>query len=174
LGPFLLRNALGTIYRKATGEGIFESFERHIARPIGMEDFSASDGQYVTEPQSLHQTYPFRLSARDAARFGLLFLNGGQWRGKQIIPAAWVRESTTAYSQTDRRGRGYGYLWWTLPSEEWGPNAIIASGDGGEIIAVIPSKRLVAVENVDPRQNPEGVRTPQFLNLVSKIAIAAP
>jgi CubicO group peptidase (beta-lactamase class C family) len=84
-------NALGTIYRKATGEDIFKSFEQRIARPLGMEDFAARDGQYVTEPQSIHQAYPFRLSARDAARFGLLFLNGGQWREQQIIPAAWIR-----------------------------------------------------------------------------------
>jgi CubicO group peptidase (beta-lactamase class C family) len=90
-------NALGTIYRKATGEDIFKSFEQRIARPLGMEDFAARDGQYVTEPQSIHQAYPFRLSARDAARFGLLFLNGGQWREQQVIPAAWIKESTATY-----------------------------------------------------------------------------
>ncbi|HEY6256516.1 MAG TPA: serine hydrolase, partial [Xanthobacteraceae bacterium] len=147
-------NALGTIYRKLTSEDIFESFAQRIARPIGMEDFSARDGRYVTEPQSIHQAYPFSLSARDAARFGLLFLNGGQWRGRQIIPAAWIKESTTTYSpQTDRSDRGYGYLWWTLQSAEWGADAIMASGDGGQKIAVIPSRRLVVVENVDPREN---------------------
>jgi CubicO group peptidase (beta-lactamase class C family) len=167
-------NALGTIYRRATDEDIFQSFEHRIARPIGMEDFLARDGKYVTEPQSIHQAYPFSLSARDAARFGLLFLNGGQWRGREIISTAWIRESTATYSQTDRLGRGYGYLWWTLQSEEWGADAILASGDGGQLIAVIPSKRLVAVENVDPAQNAQGVRTPSFLDLIRKIASAAP
>ena len=168
-------NALGTIYRKATNEDIFQSFEQRIARPIGMEDFSARDGKYVAEPQSMHQASPFSLSARDAARFGLLFLNGGQWQGRQIIPAAWIRESTKTYSpQTDRSARGYGYLWWTLQSEEWGANAFIASGDGGQIIAVVPSKRLVAVENVDTAQNPVGVGTTSFLGLIGKIAAATP
>jgi CubicO group peptidase (beta-lactamase class C family) len=167
-------NALGSIYRRATGEDIFQSFERRIAGPIGMEDFRARDGRYVTEPQSIHQAYPFSLSARDAARFGLLFLNRGQWRGRQIIPDSWIKESTANYSQTDRLERGYGYLWWTLDPGQWGANAIIAAGTGGQIITVIPSKQLVAVENVDPGQNPQGVRTLWFIDLVSKIAIAAP
>lgn len=52
---------------------------------------------------------PFQSSARDAARFGRLFL-GGRRNGRQIIPASWVRESTTAYSAIDRGSMGYGYL----------------------------------------------------------------
>jgi CubicO group peptidase (beta-lactamase class C family) len=168
-------NALGTIYRKATGEDIFQSFEQRIARPIGMEDFSARDGQYVTEPQSIHQAYPFSLSARDAARFGLLFLNGGQWRGRQILPAAWIKESTTTYSPHAESGElGYGYLWWTLPDERWGAGAITAAGNFGQKIAVIPSRRLVVVENVDPRQNAQGVKTSIFLDLTRKVMAAPP
>jgi CubicO group peptidase (beta-lactamase class C family) len=168
-------NALGTIYRKATGEDIFKSFEQRVARPIGMEDFTASNGRYVAEPQSIHQAYPFRLSARDAARFGLLFLDRGEWRGQQIIPAAWIKESTTTYSaETDLAERGYGYLWWTMQPDKWGPDAILASGNGGQKIAVIPSKRLVAVENVDQGENPTGVRTPPFFELIRKVAGAAP
>ena len=63
-------NALGTIYRQQTGEDIFQSFARRIAVPIGMEDFAVKDGRYVREAVSEHPAYPFRLSARDAARFG--------------------------------------------------------------------------------------------------------
>jgi CubicO group peptidase (beta-lactamase class C family) len=166
-------NALGTIYRQATGEDIFQSFARRIAKPIDMEDFSPRDGRYVLEDSSIHPAYPFTMSARDLARFGLLFLNGGRWNAAQVIPAAWVRESTTAYSQTDRTAR-CGYLWWVLSSEEWGPGAFMAPGYGGQTIAVIPSKRLVAVETVDLRQNAQGVRTRLFLDLVRKIAAAAP
>jgi CubicO group peptidase (beta-lactamase class C family) len=89
-------NALGTIYRQRTAEDIFEGFARRIAGPIGMEDFSAADGRYAQSPVSRHPAYPFRLSARDLARFGVLFANGGSWNGRQVIPAAWVRESTRA------------------------------------------------------------------------------
>lgn len=108
-------NALGTIYRERTGEDIFESFERRIADPIGMEDFSARDGRYVTEEFSEHPAYPFNLSARDAARFGQLFLDEGRWGDRQVLPASWVRESTTPYSFAKRIRQGYGYMWWTLP-----------------------------------------------------------
>jgi CubicO group peptidase (beta-lactamase class C family) len=168
-------NALGTIYQKLTNEDLFEGFERRIAHPIGMEDFSARDGRYVTEAASIHRAYPFSMSARDAARFGLLFLNGGQWRGQQIIPAAWIKESGTAFSEvTDRSERGYGYLWWTLAPDPWGADAIVASGDGGQKIAVIPARRLVVVENVDQRENPKGVPTRPFFDLIRKVVPAAP
>ncbi|TCQ03312.1 CubicO group peptidase (beta-lactamase class C family) [Rhizobium sp. PP-F2F-G36] len=167
-------NALGTIYRQQTGEDIFRSFAQRIAAPIGMEDFSARDGRYIAEHQSEHPAYPFSLSARDAARFGQLFLDGGRWNGRQIIPASWVKESTTAYSATDRGSMGYGYLWWTLNPEVFGPGAALASGYGGQAIAIVPSKRLAVVEIVDPAQNAKGVRTSNFVKLLQQILVAAP
>lgn len=167
-------NALGTIYRQQTGEDIFASFEKRIARPIGMEDFSAKDGRYALEKLSEHPAYPVRLSARDAARFGQLFLNDGKWGAKQIIPASWIRESTTTYSWAKRIRQGYGYMWWTLPEDVWGPHAFYASGYGGQIIAVVPSKRLVVVQTVDLNQNPKGVRTSAFIDLLKEIASASP
>ncbi|WP_248309883.1 serine hydrolase [Bosea sp. WAO] len=81
-------NALGTIYRERTGENIFESFARRIAGPIGMQDFSAADGRYAQSPISRNPAYPFRMSARDLARFGVLFANGGSWEARQLVPAA--------------------------------------------------------------------------------------
>jgi CubicO group peptidase (beta-lactamase class C family) len=165
-------NALGTIYRRATGEDIFQSFAQRIARLIGMEDFSARGGQYVLEASSIHPAYPFTMSARDLARFGLLFLNGGRWNAAQVIPVAWVSESTAAHSETNHRAR-YGYLWWVLPPEEWGAGVFMAAGYGGQAIVVIPSKHLVAVETVDLRRNAKGIKTRLFRDLVLKIAAAA-
>lgn len=167
-------NTLGTIYRQLTGGDIFQDFETKIARPIGMEDYLPSDGRYATEAASEHPAYPFRLSARDAARFGQLYLNGGSWAGKQIVPAAWVKESTTAYSWTKRGRQGYGYMWWVLPPEEWGPDAAYASGFGGQIIAYVPAKKLVVVQMVDLKQNPRGIKASDFLELLKQIAAAAP
>jgi CubicO group peptidase (beta-lactamase class C family) len=167
-------NVLGTIYRQETGEDIFQSFERRIAQPIGMDDFSVSDGRYALEKLSEHPAYPFRLSARDAARFGQLFLNGGRWGDKQLIPASWVRESTTPYSWAKRIRQGYGYMWWTLPADTWGPDAFYASGYGGQIIAVVPSKRLVVVQTVDLKHNPKGIRTSAFIDLLREIVAASP
>ncbi|MFC6444494.1 serine hydrolase domain-containing protein [Shinella zoogloeoides] len=167
-------NALGTIYRQQTGEDIFQSFAQRIARPIGMEDFSAHDGSYSLEKSSVHPAYPFAMSARDLARFGQLFLNGGQWNGQQIVPAAWVRESTTALSQPSDHNSGYGYMWWTLRSDHWGQGGAFNAGYGGQVVAYVPEKRLVIVQTVDPGQNRRGIEMRDFFQLMRKIAAAAP
>lgn len=167
-------NALGTIYRQQTGEDIFQSFAQRIAAPIGMEDFTTLDGRYVVERQSEHSAYPLSLSARDAARFGQLFLNSGRWNGKQIVPASWVKEATATYSHTDRGSMGYGYLWWTLNPQVFGSGAALASGYGGQAIAIVPSKRLVVVQIVDTALNAKGVRTSKFVELLRQIAAAIP
>jgi len=87
-------NALGTIYEQATGTGIYDALDRLIAKPIGMQDYRPQDGVYFPGADSIHRAYPLRMSARDLARFGLLYLNKGAWAGKQVVPADWVREST--------------------------------------------------------------------------------
>src|SRR5262249_18504682 len=72
-------NALGTIFEQETGTKIFEAFEARIADPLQMEDFRVSDGCYQRGPESQHPGYPLRMSARDLARFGLLYLRQGKW-----------------------------------------------------------------------------------------------
>jgi len=167
-------NALGTIYRQQTGEDIFQSFAQRIAAPIGMEDFSARDGRYSLEKSSVHPAYPFTMTARDLARFGKLFLNGGQWGGRQVIPAAWVRESTTALSQPSDHNSGYGYMWWTLRTDQWGQGGAFNAGYGGQVVAYVPEKRLVIVQIVDPAQNRRGIEMRDFFQLMRKIVAAAP
>ncbi|WP_234934230.1 serine hydrolase domain-containing protein [Agrobacterium vitis] len=167
-------NALGTIYRQQTGEDIFHSFAQRIAAPLGMEDFSTRDGHYVKVAQSEHPAFPISLSARDAARFGQLYLDGGRWNGRQVIPGSWVKDSTKPYSQTDRGSMGYGYLWWTLNPAVFGEGAALASGYGGQAIAIIPQKRLVVVQIVDATQNPKGIRTSHFVAMLQILATAAP
>ncbi|RVM04663.1 class C beta-lactamase-related serine hydrolase [Sinorhizobium meliloti] len=167
-------NALGTIYRQQTGEDIFQSFAQRIAAPIGMEDFSPRDGSYSLEKSSVHPAYPFTMSARDLARFGQLFLNGGQWGGRQVVPAAWVQESTTALSQPSDHNSGYGYMWWTLRTDQWGQDGAFNAGFGGQVVAYVPEKRLVVVQTVDPSQNRRGIEMRDFFQLMRKIAAAAP
>jgi CubicO group peptidase (beta-lactamase class C family) len=70
-----------------TRENIFEAFDKRIARVVGMQDYQAErDGHFFHDPVSLHPTYATFLSARDLARFGLLYLNGCIWAGKQVVP----------------------------------------------------------------------------------------
>ena len=62
-------NTLGAIYEHAVRSSIFDAFEREIARPIGMQDYRPSDGEYFTGAASVYPAYPIRMSARDLARF---------------------------------------------------------------------------------------------------------
>lgn len=162
-------NALGAIYEKATGSNIFDSFEKTIAQPIGMQDFTAADGTFVGDGSSLYRAYVFNMSVRDLARFGLLFLNKGRWNGASVIPTEWMTESTRAYSETDRKSRGYGYLWWILNDGSWGRDAILASGYGGQLIAIVPEKRLVVAQVVELDQSQKGIHTATFLDFVRQI-----
>ena len=111
-------NVLGTIFEQQFKTGIGLAFRDRIARPLQMQDFRLEDSYYVrartekgAEKTSAHSAYHFRMSARDMARFGYLFLRQGRWQSKEVIPSDWVRESTTSYSDVGN-GVGYGYLWW--------------------------------------------------------------
>ncbi len=86
-------NVLGTVFRQLTGDDIFEALKTRIADPIGMQDFDIRQASYEFEPVSMHPGYWFRISARDFARFGHLYLRGGRWNDRQIVPKAWVEDS---------------------------------------------------------------------------------
>ena len=168
-------NALGTIYEQATGTGIYDALDRLIAKPIGMQDYRPQDGVYFPGAASIHRAYPIRMSARDLARFALLYLNKGAWAGKQIVPADWVRDSTRPYSEQPGSGLGYGYLWWTaLPAPEpgWLPaGTFIAWGAGGQHAFVVPAYDLVVVNRVDRDQGlpePKLSEVKQLLSLTLK------
>lgn len=158
-------NALGTIFEKTTGAKLFEEFRERIAIPLQMEDFQVSDGQYVTGPDSIHPAYPFRMTARDLARFGLLYLRNGKWRGKRILTSAWVRDSTKAWSEAPEYGAGqsYGYLWWV------NKDGYSARGTGGHYIVVWPKLDLVVVHRVNTEEPGRGVTSEQFRRLLGLI-----
>jgi CubicO group peptidase (beta-lactamase class C family) len=175
-------NALGTIYEKLTHDSIYHSFNTQIGQRIGMEDYDPKEQEYVTGPDSIHRAYPFRMTARDMARFGLLFLRGGRWRDAQIIPAGWVRDSTTAYSVADGNARdgysGYGYLWWVAvngnhyPNVELPDGSFSAWGAGGHFIAIIPALNLVVVHRVNTDDPAKKVTLEQFGKLLGLILAA--
>lgn len=135
-------NVLGTIFRRRTSQGIGEAFQEWIARPLDMDDFRPRDVRVSYEDCSIHPAYPFYISARDLARFGQLYLQKGLWRGRRVLPAQWIEESTSAYTYLD--GIGYGYLWWTYLDQ-----AYYAHGFGGQFVVVAPGPELVVVNRVD-------------------------
>ena len=95
------------------------------------------------------------MSARDLARFALLYLHKGNWAGRQVVPQDWVQESTHAYSRSGF-GPGYGYLWWTdflggavAPAVTLPEGSFFALGAGGQYALVVPALDLVVVHRVD-------------------------
>lgn len=91
-------------------------------------------------------------TARDYARFGLLYLRGGNWNGEQVVPLAWVERARTPTMAS--RGE-YGALFWLNArdpdtgkpaiSEKLPDDLFLARGFGGQIIAIIPSLDAVVV-----------------------------
>lgn len=172
-------NVTGTIYEKFAGRKFFEALDAEIARPIGMEDYSPADGQYVTGAESIHPAYPFRVTARDLARFGLLMLRRGEWNGRQVIDAAWVDESTRYHSDaTLYSSDGYGYMWWVARDFNKFPHfagakipegSYSARGAGGHVVLIIPAYDLVIVHRVNTDIPGERVSDSEFGQLVQLI-----
>jgi len=143
-------NVLSTIFEKQTGKKIFEAFKKEIADPIGMQDFLLTDCRYQREwKKSKHPAYHFRMTARDMARFGLLYQNKGKYRDLQIIPPEWITESTTPYSINNLDGDGYGYMWSIIPEESGFGNGFYHTGTGVHLLAVLPDTKLVLVHRVN-------------------------
>ena len=152
-------NALGTIYERSTGRSIPDAFASLLAEPLGMEDFAPGDATHVPSDASIHPAYPIRLSARDLARYGQLWLQQGEWHGRQIVPAAWVRCSVSPISHAGQDG-AYGYMWWVcregvhFPGVLLPPDAYSARGWGGHVLLVVPSLDLVAVHRSQTETEP--------------------
>jgi CubicO group peptidase (beta-lactamase class C family) len=147
-------NALGTIFERITGKGIFEAFDADIAKAIEMEGFNTTDCTYVYErTKSEHPAYFFRMSTRDLARFGLLYQNYGKWKGEQIVPEEWIRESTAVYPVENSGGDPYGYLWRIIPEEAGFRHGFYHAGLGVHLLAVLPDQKLVLVHRVDTDQD---------------------
>jgi CubicO group peptidase (beta-lactamase class C family) len=85
------------------------------------------------------------------AKFGLLYLNNGEWEGKQIVPAHWIRESISKHVNLRRETPGvvgYGYLWWLLsPDPDGEEKSLIyaAMGFRAQYIFVVPEHAMVIV-----------------------------
>ncbi len=146
-------NVLGAIYRQQTGADIFEAFKHEIADAIGMQDFAVTDGSYAYEPaKSEHPAYPIRMTARDLARFGVLYQQRGRWDGQQIVPQSWIDASWATHSvEDDLLGLGYGMLWATVAADSplgIGP-AVFHGGIALHYLVVKPTDRLVFVHRVD-------------------------
>ena len=173
-------NAAGTIFENLSGRSIYEAFEDQLAGPLEMQDFRRErDTGYVTGDDSVHPAYPFRLSARDLAKFGQLMLQQGHWQGKQLTPKAWIAESTRSYSDAGSSG-GYGYMWWVAVEGQHFPDVSLpegtysARGYRGHYLVIIPQWDLVVCHRVNTFQSGTAVTKSEFGKLLSLILAARP
>jgi CubicO group peptidase (beta-lactamase class C family) len=178
-------NVAGVAYEQLTRDSWYESFRRRIAAPVGMEDFTPSDGFAVYDPLlSRHPAHTLRISARDLARFGQLYLQRGQWNGRQIIPAAWIDESFRLHWRLED-GSGYGYMWWIHPAGTLNPqeypalatrDVYLARGTGGQVLHIVPSDDLVVVHRGDTDNGPGVPGGPiwRMLELVVRANVGKP
>ncbi len=146
-------NALTTVFENATGTEIAEAFDLGIARPIGMTDFERSAVFYLADPSlSEHRAAMFRMSARDLAKFGALYLNDGVSSDQSILAKGWARLMTEDFTETGNGGlRGrHGYLWW-IPEPDTGlpDKTFWAWGLGNQALMVIPAWNTVIVHQSD-------------------------
>lgn len=175
-------NALATIFQRRTGKDVFEALKTELAEPLQFEDFRyPQDTKFEYERSSEHPAYLMFLSARDLARIGLLVSRDGQWQGRQMVPSAWLRESTTSYSAASG-GSGYGYMWWlpfaAFPS--WrlpGNQLVLADGSGGQFMLIDRARDIVLVHRVDNSRlwfKRNAVDLGQFVELAARVIAAAP
>jgi CubicO group peptidase (beta-lactamase class C family) len=106
------------------------------------------------DPQGYHFGGGYlKLPARELAKLGYLYLNGGRWDGAQVVPADYVAASTRSQSDPSVGSGGYGYQWWV--TNETGHDSFRAEGFGGQLIQVIPDLDLVVVITSQADQGPQ-------------------
>ena len=171
-------NEFGNVLPRIAGEPLQDLFKRRIADPIGMDpnqwrwgDFGRVDGITINGGSGNSNNHIF-ISARQIARLGHLFLNRGQWNGRQLISEKWVQMATKSqvsaslplWSDSGADGRGvYGFNWWVngLKADgqrKW-PGAPVgtysASGFNNNDMFIIPEWNMVIVRlGLDERERP--------------------
>ena len=142
----------------ASGQSIDQYTERKLSGPLGMQH---SKWDCAPAPNNKTNCTWYRSCLRDMSRFGLLILRNGQWDGKQIVSAKYVKEAT---STSQMLNESYGYLWWlngkpsyklpggggVQPGRLWPdcpPDAFGALGAQDKKIYVVPSLNLVVARH---------------------------
>ncbi len=156
IGPFSYCTAgvflLGQVVEKATGERFDRYVQRRLFDPLGI------DGADWRRSRSGEIQSGGQLTISDEAllRLGRMVLNRGVWEGQRVLPEDWLRSALTpTHSMSDHVH--YGYLWWATPirSSRGYEGAVMMKGNGGNIVALVPSLDAVLVvqsENYNRRQ----------------------
>lgn len=131
---------LSGIITKATGVSALDFARRTLFAPLGIGASAwPSDAQGIS-----HGWGDLHLQPRDMAKIGYLWLRGGQWENRQLVPADWMRAAVQVHSHPGSSpAPGYGYGLWIYPDRS--PPIFEGLGRGGQRISVVPAKNLVVV-----------------------------
>ena len=177
---------LAAILAQATGQPVLDFAREKLFDPMGIATEPADQSHvpisdlpaydlapgfgWSTDPQGLNLGFSdLKITAPDMIKLGQLYLNGGQWQGAQVVPAAWVAKSTTNRLADTDPSSGYGYQWWVFDSG--GHLAFAAMGHAGQLIHVVPDLGLVvAVSCLD---GPARFDAQSFASMVETYVIPA-
>ncbi len=135
---------LSAVITKATGSSLADYVRESIFRPLGI-----MDERWGADPQGVSSGgYNLFLTARELAKFGMLYLRKGEWNGQQVVPRDWV-ENSFRYHITPRAGSTYGLLWWQRKIA--GQEVKFAWGYGGQMVYVVPALDMVVVFTTNTR-----------------------
>lgn len=143
---------LGFVLEAAVGEKVSAYLSRKLWKPLGMESPAL---WALDRPGGIEKTFCcISARARDFARFGRLYLDGGRWNGEQLVPAGWASRSVLPGVRT-LDGYTHQHLWWT---PEGGKGDFYAYGHNGQYVYVNPAARTVIVKFSETnRQDPVGM-----------------
>jgi len=134
---------LSTILQTKSGNAA--AFARKfLFDPLGIQGYT-----WDTDNQGIPiGGWGLKLTPREMAKLGYLYLQDGQWEGRQVISSAWVQAATQKHTNTGG-ALGYGYQWWTYPKY----GAYAALGRYGQTIFVIPGTNLIIVTTAQSEDN---------------------
>jgi CubicO group peptidase (beta-lactamase class C family) len=135
---------LGDVLQQNVKGGLEAYASMRLFQPLGIQEY-----KWEYTPQGVPNTAGgLRLRALDLAKYGQLYQNQGQWKGKQLLPKAWIQNTFTPYHPLPGRpGEFYGYLFWNKTFSVQGKNYEInyCSGNGGNYVMIFKDQPLVVV-----------------------------
>jgi CubicO group peptidase (beta-lactamase class C family) len=138
---------LSAIVQKVTGQTVLEYLTPRLFEPLGIRN-----PKWDNSPQGISiGGYGLFIRTEDIAKFGQLYLQKGQWQGKQLLPAAWVEQATSKQvsngSDPNRDwDQGYGFQFWRCRH-----GAYRGDGKDGQFCIVLPEQDAVVAITANTR-----------------------
>ncbi|MGS0688830.1 serine hydrolase domain-containing protein [Nakamurella sp. GG22] len=173
---------ISAILVEATGKSVLDYAREKLFNPLGistepaaqpyvseaeLQSYDSTPGfGWATDPQGLNLGHSgLKITAPDMIKLGTLYLQQGQWDGKQLVPAEWVRESTSKQVANDW---SYGYLWWLPPLDDHPRFAALAWA--GQVLEVVPDLNLVVAVSCTnpPEDGPQPLEASSFAEMIDQ------